>query len=364
MRKANEIDFWRGFALVSIFINHIPDNTFEGLTHRNLGLSDSAELFVFLAGWSLRLMVDGRTNPTGTLQLVLRLSGRALKLHAAQILLTVLALTMLAAAALYFDTPPLLEWHNAASFFHNVAPTIIGIVVLTHHLGYFDILPLYVVLMHAAPIAAVTRRLRREYLLPASCILYLATLVLQVNMPTWPVEGRWFFNPLAWQLIYVLGFELAAPSVGIGAWVRAHAEVLRALAAIGVALGGLAVWLHLWPDPTRVPRPHLLFVFNKTYLSPARLLHFLSVAMLFSGTFSVLHSYITPVTRFLSMLGRNSLNVFCVLSLSSLAGQLVHFRFGQGLFIDSLVVSLGLGLLGFTAWASESQERLRPRSAV
>ena len=46
MRAPNEIDFWRGFALVTIFINHIPGIYFERFTFRNVSLSDSAELFV------------------------------------------------------------------------------------------------------------------------------------------------------------------------------------------------------------------------------------------------------------------------------------------------------------------------------
>ena len=62
-RQANAIDFWRGFALVSIFINHIPGVWYERLTHRNLSISDSAELFVFLAGWSLGLLVGSRKEP-------------------------------------------------------------------------------------------------------------------------------------------------------------------------------------------------------------------------------------------------------------------------------------------------------------
>ena len=49
-RAINVVDFWRGFALVEIFVNHIPGNVYEQFTHKALSLSDSAELFVFLAG--------------------------------------------------------------------------------------------------------------------------------------------------------------------------------------------------------------------------------------------------------------------------------------------------------------------------
>ena len=67
MRAPNEIDFWRGFALVTIFINHIPGIYFERFTFRNVSLSDSAELFVFLAGCALRILVDGAARAASTM---------------------------------------------------------------------------------------------------------------------------------------------------------------------------------------------------------------------------------------------------------------------------------------------------------
>ena len=39
-------------------------------------------------------------------------------------------------------------------------PTHIGLALLTHQLGYFDILPLYVVLMLMAPVFALIDRYR------------------------------------------------------------------------------------------------------------------------------------------------------------------------------------------------------------
>jgi len=141
-RQANAVDFWRGFALVSIFVNHIPGIWFERLTHRNFSISDSAELFVFLAGWSLGLLVSSRSAATNSALLVFRLGGRAVTIYAAQILISSIALALLASAAYAFDNPLILEWHNAAAIFQEPALTHIGLVLLSHHLGYFDILPL------------------------------------------------------------------------------------------------------------------------------------------------------------------------------------------------------------------------------
>ena len=54
-REANAVDFWRGIALITIFVNHLPGNFYGQYTHANYSISDSADLFVFMAGWSLRL---------------------------------------------------------------------------------------------------------------------------------------------------------------------------------------------------------------------------------------------------------------------------------------------------------------------
>src|SRR5512145_1927490 len=102
-REANAVDFWRGFALVSIFINHIPGVYYERLTHRNFSISDSAELFVFLAGWSLGLLVSANKPGRAAAPLAFRLGGRSLQIYAAHILISGLALALLAAAAYLAD---------------------------------------------------------------------------------------------------------------------------------------------------------------------------------------------------------------------------------------------------------------------
>ena len=152
MRAPNEVDFWRGFALVTIFINHVPGLFYERFTSRNVSISDSAELFVFLAGWSLRYVVAREGGKVSASDLSFRLLGRALSIYAAQILITMLALALIAGASIWLDQSFILDWHNAGPVFQDPTETHVGLVLLSHQLGYFNILPLYVVLMAAAPI--------------------------------------------------------------------------------------------------------------------------------------------------------------------------------------------------------------------
>ena len=356
MRTNNEIDFWRGFALVTIFVNHVPGLVYERLTYRNFSLSDSAELFVFLAGWSLRYVVNagGASVPPGAL--VFRLSGRALSIYAAQMLITLVALALIAAAALVLDAPLLLEWHNAAAVFQDPVEAHVGLALLSHQLGYFNILPLYVVLMILAPAAALLDRVSPWLLLGVSGFVWLFALVFAVNLPTWPVEGRWFFNPLSWQLIFVLGF-LAARLDGPRLAITEHMARWRWIAWPIVISGALTALFNWSPDPLRVPEPRLFFTFDKTFLAPARLMHFLALAVVVAGVYQRLPRWLGPLDRYFSALGRNSLNVFCVASVLSLAAQITRFVQGSGIGTDTFVLMTGLVAMGWTAWVSEWRDR-------
>ena len=364
-RPANAVDFWRGFALVTIFVNHVPGIYFERFTHRNISPSDSAELFVFLAGWALRLSMGNPTTEVTAVTLVRRLTRRALVIYAAQILITTMALAMLASAARALDNPLLLEWHNAAAVFYDPINAHIGLVLLTHQLGYFDILPLYVTLMLiAAPAIALIHRSAPGLLLPLSITIYLVTLVFRIQVPSWPVEGHWLFNPLAWQLVFVLGFSCAGRD-GLGGWARRHVVALRWIGWPIVIFAACVVWFDLWPDPTRLPEPKLLFIGQKTFVTPVRLIQFLALVAVVSAAYPMLARYpafarfVGPLDSYLSLLGRNSLNVFCVGSLASLAGQIFRFTARGGIGIDAAIVVGGIVLLGLTAWVSEWSDQSR-----
>lgn len=359
-REPNAVDFWRGYALIAIFINHVPGIFYSKFTHANFSTSDSADLFVFLAGWSVRLLVGSGPRQQAPWYLVLRLGGRAMTLYAAQIMITMIAIALLAGAAILRDNPLLLEWHNASAVFHDPVPTHVGLALITHQLGYFDILPLYVVLMLMAPGFAVIDRYLPNWVLPVSLALYVAVLALQFNLPTWPVEGTWFFNPLAWQLLFVLGFVLAKPE-GIGELVRRHITVIRYVALPIVIAFFVIDWFYLWHDPTKVPQPRLFFLIDKTFITPLRLIQFLALVAVFSVAFPYIYRAVPPLVSFCSLLGRNSLYVFCMGSVLSLTAQIIRSVYRGSLAVDTALVVVGIAIMAFTAWLPEWRESIKQR---
>jgi hypothetical protein len=110
-----------------------------------------------------------------------------------------------------------------------------------------------------------------------------------------------------------------------------------------------------------VPEPRLLFLLSKTYVTPARLIQFLAVLALFSALYPYIERWLEPLARFFAMLGRNSLPVFCVGSILSLASQIVRYIYNAGFLADTLIVLAGTAALALTAWLSERRAEPQKR---
>ena len=354
MRPPNAIDFWRGVALVMIFVNHIPGLDYSFLTLRQFSISDAAELFVFLAGCSLAFVVNGSPQPKPVGQVVMRLLIRTFEIWRAQIVTISIAIAMLGASAIAFTDPLLLEWHGAGPAFSDTVRSSIGLTLLTYQIGYFNILPLYVVLLLLAIVFVVLSRWSLALALAASLALYAATLAFQIKLPSWPAEGAWFFNPLSWQILIVLGFLAINARRQYPGW-DAAMEGLWPFAVAIVAVGAVIVWIDYRPDPMNVPWPRYFFLFDKEYLSPVRILSMLAIAIAFYPAFPVLSRRLGPAIRYCSSLGRNSLPVFCMASLLALAGQIVRYIGEPTFLLDTAIVATGLIVMRVTAWVAEYQ---------
>ena len=355
MRAPNAIDFWRGVALVMIFINHVPGMVYSHLTLRNYAISDAAELFVFLAGCSLAFVASGKAGTKPLRQVIVRLLSRAFEIWRAQIVIISVAIAMLAAGAIAFNDPLLLEWHGAGPAFSDTARASIGLVLLTYQIGYFNILPLYVVLLLLALVFVVIARRSLAAALAASFALYAATLTWQLQLPSWPAQGAWFFNPLSWQVLVVLGFAVITLQQSRPSQWQSVVSRLWPVSLVVVAVGAGIVWMDYRPDPMAVPHPRFFFLFDKQFLSPIRILNIAAVAIAFYPLFPILARSMAPVVRYFSSLGRNSLVVFCVVSLLALAGQIARYVGEPNFLFDTGIVIVGLVVLRVTAWIAELQ---------
>src|SRR5260370_3598772 len=101
-KRIDGIDFWRGFALLTIFIDHVPENVFQHVTQQNFGFSDAAELFVFLSGVSVALAYGTRFFDGETVGAVRAVLPRAFPIYWVQILISFLII------ATFVEPAPLL----------------------------------------------------------------------------------------------------------------------------------------------------------------------------------------------------------------------------------------------------------------
>ena len=276
------------------------------------------------------------------------------------------------ASAIELDNPLLLQWHNADAVFNDPVPTHIGLALLTHQLGYFDILPLYVVLMLMAPFFALIDRVAKP--LVAADFAWRST---------WPFSrsdlrcrpgrspGRGFSTRSPGNSSSCSALPLPTRKVGPGAFARRHIVALRVVALPIVIAGVLMARFACWPDPTTVPNPKLFFIADKTFNTPMRLVQFLSLVAVFSAAWPYIVAaskrpfgwLIGQIVALFSMLGRNSLYVFCVGSLLSLTAQVVRLYYQGSVGSDTLVVCVGILVMAFTAWLAESRIARQARRA-
>jgi hypothetical protein len=137
--------------------------------------------------------------------------------------------------------------------------------------------------------------------------------------------------------------------------------MIRIAGAVIVVFAALVVVNKWWHDPTAMPEPRLLFILSKTYVTPIRLIQFLALVAAFSIAFPYIRRLVPKLVEMLSMLGRNSLQVFCVGSLLSLGGQIACFAYRDYSGTDTAVVIIGILLMVLTAWLAEWRDRARAR---
>jgi hypothetical protein len=368
--RFQSIDFWRGLALATIFINHIPGNVFERLTHRNFGFSDATEIFVLLAGIAAALAYLPRLAEGALAVTTFRILLRAFQLFMAHIVLVIACGAIVGYAVMATgDTRFLLSLHLDV-LTDNTVPALVGLVSLGLQPAYLNILPLYIVMLLMAPPMLMLARRSPAAALTVSAALYLAAQLAGLALPTYPGSGRWFLNPFAWQLLFVAGICIGRALQNGARWRPGPVMLAASLAYLLVSLLWIRAGFH--PSWDLAPLPRFLWEFDKTDLHAPRLLHALALAIVVAAL---------PVEAFVRrnaglatpfvMLGRHPLPVFCLGTVLAIAGQILRTLSEGALLVDSLLIAGGLcaqfALAGVLQWYRSGQKAastgLLPRSS-
>jgi hypothetical protein len=277
------LDFFRGIGMFIILIAHITGNPWTLWIPARFGFSDATEMFVFCSGMASALAFGALFGRAGWLMGTLRIVHRIWQVywvHLGVFFVTlVLMLALNLTAAFPRDEVGAL---NLYPFLNNTGPNLIGLLTLTYVPNYFDILPMYLVILALIPVMMALARLDVRLALAASLALWaLATAGLNLPAELWftkPSVRPWFFNPFAWQLVFFTGFALMAgwlPAPPIRRWL-VWTAVAVVLLSVPFAWSKVISQVELIREVRKAAAP----LFDKTDFGLLRYVHFLSLAYL------------------------------------------------------------------------------------
>lgn len=361
------LDLFRGVANWAIYLDHIPDNVVNWITTRNYGFSDAADLFVFISGYTASFVYARMMLERGFIVGATRLTKRVWQLYMAHIILFVIYIASISYLALRFGDSELVNEFNVVGLIDNATETLRQGLFLKFKPVNLDVLPLYIVLMGLFPPVLWLMLRQPNWTMVAAIALWLVSRQTGWNLPAYPV-GTWYFNPFAWQVLFIFGAWCALGGARQSAAVIMHPATLwfciayMILALVMTMAGKFPAFGDLFPQ-------WLYSTFNpndKTNLAPYRFLHFVVIVIL--------------VIRFvpkdwpglewkifdpLVVCGQQSLAVFCVgVFLSFVA----HFQLtmSSGSLLAQIFVSVtGIAIMTIVAYYiswSKRQDKPLPKT--
>ncbi len=341
------VDFFRGIAMLIIYMAHMPGNRWGEFIPARFGPSDATEWFVFCAGFASAIAFGGVFVRRGMAMGTARILHRCWQIYWAHIGLFFAVAALCVAGNFYLGTEkdyvgnlnlyPFVNDDTMRGIFH--------LMTLTYVPNYFDILPMYMVILLMVPIVMALARIHAAFAGAFCVAVYVATWVWGLNFPAeWWTERQWFFNPLGWQVVFFLGFATSA------GWIRpprpnwwlTGAAILFVLAILPFKYA--PIWENVgWINAFSY---ELLPGFEKTDFGLLRLLHFMCLAYLAYAAFLGREHWLAmdwakPIVK----VGQNSLPVFLSSMWLSWAGGMVLDLIGRDDLTWALVNLGGIAIL-------------------
>lgn len=308
------LDVFRGIGMLIILLAHIPNDHWALWIPARFGFSDATEMFVFLSGMASAIAFGRLFNREGILMLSARVAHRIWQIYWSHICVFIVIATLMAVAGNNPEGTSYIESLNLVRLFTDPAPLLVGLMTLTYVPNYFDILPMYMVILALMPVMLLAERLNRYVPILLMAALWLSAQFSLVHFPAEPWSERpWFFDPFGWQLIFFLGFFLMRGTIAT----PPNTGWLMALAVTVVIATVPFAWYMVLDASVffRDAAHAILPLTDKTTFGLLRLIHFVALAYIAfhavgAGGRRLVHPRIYPVTRVLMKVGQQSLAVF------------------------------------------------------
>jgi hypothetical protein len=365
------LDFFRGLALIFIFIDHIPENIFSYFTIQAVEPFDAAEVFIFISGYTAALVYGQTLISQGPLYATARILSRAWQLYVAHIFLFVIFVAEVSYTVTTFNNPMYNDEMRVGDFLEEPHIAIVKALFLEFQPTFLDILPLYIVLLVIFPMVLLALRWQPLLVLLPSLLLYLAVQVTNLSVPAYPEGHVWYFNPLAWQFLFVAGAALGFTGGRHRRWLQIARPLLPlagALVAVGFVVK-LSWTIHgLW-DPFPGIFLKEFWPVNKNNLSPVRLIPFFAAVTVVAAVVPAdWRSMGSRAARPLVLCGQQSLEIFCLGILLSALGHFLLSEYNAGIGIQILVNLAGIVAMCLTArmldWYKTMGRTLMPLSTA
>src|SRR5258708_4642761 len=346
------LDLMRGIGQWMVFLDHIPYDIVTWLTLRNYGFSDAAEFFVFISGYTAGFVYGPAIANGQFLAATKRLLKRAWHLYVAHIFLFLFFVAQIARAARRFDNPMYGNEYNIFLFLEHPDVMIGQTLMLKFKPVDLDVLPLYIVLVLSLPAILLGLVRFPRWTLLGSAVLYTLARYFDWNLPSFP-GGNWYFNPFAWQLLFVFGTWCGLNGAAeIATFVRSRAVLILALAWIAFSFLIVMTW-HIPALGAKIPQwmIHVIYPIDKSDLDMFRLIHFLALAVVFvryvPRDWPALRS---NLLRPLVLVGPHSLRIFCLGVFLSFAAHWFLVQIEGDIFAPILVSFAGMATMVRVAW--------------
>ncbi len=371
------LDFFRGIGMFIIFMAHLPGNTWTLWIPARFGFSDATEIFVFCSGMASALAFGVVFDRHGWLIGAARVVHRMWQVYWAHICCFLIVAALMAFLEPFTTTKSAIGQLNLFPFFgENTPQQLVGLLTLTYVPNYFDILPMYLVILALLPIVAYLGHVHPGAAGAFIVGLWLIASLGYLDLPAEPWSDRnWFFNPFAWQLVFFTGFAfirgwLPAPPVNRPLIYAAIAVLVLSLPLAYTRIyWGFGILNDYWPAVREI-REDIRFLITKTDFGALRYLHFLALAYLayvWAGPKGVnipktgVSGRLVDVVR---QVGQQSLAVFLA---SLVIAQFMGFvlrEFDRGLLTMATVNLVGFALLvvvaRVAAWFKAQPWRRQP----